>query len=703
MKRSLILVSVLFLLATAVGLTSGQKKWPFSEHDKVFYTSASSYGFIRPGLVVKVKSGTIDPDGTIKATVLFTDPNGLPLDKDGIATAGKVSAGSPGVIAAVFKPDTNQFTAYTTRIQKSPITNQSAIQAGTDTGGAWSQQAADGTYTYTFGTKAPTGFDPAGLHAIGVYGNRDLTEFNMGIQMSDDVYYFTPSTGAAGVDPVDEIKTSTCQKCHGPNMAFHGTTGRSSLRMCNLCHTQQSTDPDTGNTVDLRVMIHKIHMGSSLPSVKAGKPYQIIGFGQSVNDWSTVVFPSPIKKCVVCHEQNTKAANAQAHATKPNRAACGACHDDVNFATGANHPGGPQFADTQCSICHTPTGADYDASIGGAHVVNQESSLLTGIKWSITGIKNTSPGQKPALTFTLADKTGKPLTVADFGRLAATIAGPTTDNVSFNTGYVLETITAASVTGSNGTYTYNFNNAIPANATGTFGVALEGRRVEIVMAGTSKQQSVQYGAANPLLYFSVDGSKVTPRRTPTDINNCLTCHYRLALHGENRVNNIQYCVFCHNPIENDSVYRPAAQNPPQTIDFKFMIHRVHGGEELNNVFGTDYSVYGFGGSFNPFKDVRYPSALGDCFKCHVKGSENPSDALLTASPVNTPRYPLPQLPPATTACYGCHDQVSFLSHAQTQTSPLGEACATCHGGTAEFSATKVHAAANTVDVNQAGK
>ena len=78
-------------------------------------------------------------------------------------------------------------------------------------------------------------------------------------------------------------------------------------------------------------MIHKLHMGSSLPSVKAGKPYKI----GTNNDYSDVAFPAGARQCTVCHEQNTGATQANAY-LKGNRAACGACHDDVDFATGAH-------------------------------------------------------------------------------------------------------------------------------------------------------------------------------------------------------------------------------------------------------------------------------------------------------------------------------------------------------------------------------
>ena len=76
-------------------------------------------------------------------------------------------------------------------------------------------------------------------------------------------------------------------------------------------------DPATGNLLDLKVMAHKIHMGSSLPSVIAGTPYQIIGFQNSVNDFSKVVDPAMAQRCTVCHDQTTGAAQATAYLTQP--------------------------------------------------------------------------------------------------------------------------------------------------------------------------------------------------------------------------------------------------------------------------------------------------------------------------------------------------------------------------------------------------
>ena len=85
------------------------------------------------------------------------------------------------------------------------------------------------------------------------------------------------------------MSTEACNTCHDP-LALHGGARRET-QLCILCHTEQTSDPDTGNTVDFKVMIHKIHRGADLPSVQSGTPYQIIGFRNSVHDFSDVVIP----------------------------------------------------------------------------------------------------------------------------------------------------------------------------------------------------------------------------------------------------------------------------------------------------------------------------------------------------------------------------------------------------------------------------
>src|SRR5262249_38692432 len=192
-----------------------------------------------------------------------------------------------------------------------------------------------------FGTTLPSGFDQTKTTTLGIYSTRDLTAVIGKSYVANVEFDFRPD-GQPVSETWAKINLATsCNNCHDPLSAHGGA--RRDPKLCPPCHQPQTTDPDTGNTVDFKVMIHKIHMGENLPSVQAGTPYQIIGFGQTVVDFSTVVFPQDIRNCANCHE-GTNAAQKPPQATVwytyPSRAACGACHDDINWETGANHPGG---------------------------------------------------------------------------------------------------------------------------------------------------------------------------------------------------------------------------------------------------------------------------------------------------------------------------------------------------------------------------
>jgi OmcA/MtrC family decaheme c-type cytochrome len=696
-------VLIATVLAGAVTLQSESTN-SFSKHSKAFYADATVINFVRPGLVFKVTSAQIAQNGTITVRVLVTDPKGVALDRDGIYSPGAVAM---SFIVATIPKGKTQYTSYTVRTQTSPITKGAAIQAGADSGGSFVKNDF-GDYTYTFGTKAPTGFDATATHTIGVYGSRNLAEFNLGTNFASTTFNFVPAGGPVTVVR-DVIKSQSCENCHD-QLSFHGGSRRG-MDMCVLCHTPQTIDPDTGNTLDLAVFIHKLHDGSSLPSVKAGKPYQIIGFNQGVSDWSDVVFPADVRRCESCHEQKTGATQAAAYVT-PNRAACGSCHDDVNFATGLNHVNLPELSDNQCSMCHIPQGElDFDASIKGAHVIPTVSSSLPGINITIVKVDNGTAGNKPAITFTLKDNAGNPILapslVGGTNRLAVVLAGPNSDygytsfgaDVTTN-GYVSEDATKATCS-TNGTCIYQFLHAIPAKATGSYSIGMEGRRAATLLSGTLQEVVTEYGAVNKVIDFSVDGSPVQHRRKVVDIANCNACHSSLSVHGENR-NQIEMCVLCHNPSETDIGRRSAATvpadktSPPQSVNFASMIHKIHDGSQLAAI-GQPFVIVGFGGSHNDFSDVKFPAfspagavgTLNNCSMCHVNGSENKLPVGL--NDVRTPQGFENPTPAATAACMSCHATKPEFSHAAANTSSFGESCTVCHAAGAEFEATKVHA------------
>lgn len=669
---ALILIAPRLLAATG---TSDLRKAPreYATSEKAFYADPRLVAFVRPGLTIKITGVVIDPDGTVRATVKLSDPRGLPLDRDGVYTPGPVST---SFLIATIPAGQTQYTSYVTRVATSTITNKSATQAAADSGGTY-KQVADGTYEYTFRQKLSAGFDKTATHTVGVYGSRNLSEFDLGTNYDDDTFNFVPD-GSTVKTVRDVARTATCNACHDPLSAHGGA--RRSVELCVLCHTPQTVDPDTGNTVDFPVMVHKIHDGSQLPSVKAGGKYQIIGFNNSVADYSDVVFPADPRNCASCHKQNVAQKDAF---LKPSRAACGSCHDDVNFATGENHADLPQTTDNLCANCHIPQGEiDFDVSIYGAHQIPRLSAALPGTVFEILKVDDGVAGKRPVVTFSVKDKAGQPILLKDVSRLNFDLAGPTGDYQS----ELSEDPRATATGGGGGVYTYTFKAAIPADAKGSYAIAIEGYRNVTLLPGTRKQVVVRDAGVNKVVYFSVDGSPLAKRRAVVDQAKCMTCHNNtFSFHGDNR-NTIETCVLCHNPNGNDSPVRPAAAGPVETIDFRTMIHKIHTGKELAN----DYTIYGFGGSKNSFNDVGYPGDRRDCLQCHVSGTEQvpTKDGLLD---VPTPRGYLAKVGPQTAACTSCHDGRSAASHALANTTPLGESCATCHSATAEFSVNRVHA------------
>src|ERR1051326_5648829 len=534
--------------------------------------SQAQISYIRPGVKVKVVSAGIAKDGTITARVNVTDPKGVPLDRLGVNTPGTISM---AFICAYIPAGQKQYPSYSTTVLKATLNNNpSQTQAANDSGGVITNNA-DGDYTYTFKTKAPVNFEASSTHTIGVSVNRNLTEFmtyDEWTEVANDTFNFVPD-GSAVKQARSVVPTSACNQCHDPLFAHGGS--RQTVELCILCHTPQTVNPDTNLSQDMPVLIHKIHMGKNLPSVQSGTPYRIWHRG-AWSDFSDVGFPSgtdELKTCTVCHQNATQATNFM---KAPSRAACGACHDNVDFASGKNHVNLPQVSDNQCSTCHIQKGeTEFDASIIGAHTVTTRSSQLAGMQFEIAGVTG-KPGQKPTVTFAVRDNKGNLLDISKVDRLNLVLSGPTTDYGA----YYSEDPRKATVRG--GLYSYTFATALPANAKGTFAVGIEGYKNTVINPGTVNQSTVRDAGMNKVFYFSVDGSKVVARRQVVSQAKCSGCHESLYFHGGNR-QSVEFCVVCHNPTQTDSAQR-AAGDTPESINFKTMIHKIHSGADLATNF-----------------------------------------------------------------------------------------------------------------------
>jgi OmcA/MtrC family decaheme c-type cytochrome len=601
----------------------------------------------------------------------------------------------------------------------------------------------DGTYQYTFKkdiTKDPKVVYSATLTHRVAFEIRGLAQANNGS------YTFQPSSGATtGIFSREIVDTATCDGCH-TMLSEHGGA-RVEVQYCVMCHNPGTTDPYSGNSLDMKVMVHKIHTGNSLPSIQTmsgtnttptlGSGYWIVGYMESLNNFNTVVFPQDTRNCTTCHNQThpnlTEAAN---YKTVPSMEACGACHDNIDFATGANHSSSIIANDTQCATCHGPTSNldNGQLQIVAAHVI-PEMTFQAQIAYNIIKATNTGPGQTPVIQFSVTNPTNgnKPWNLAtdepftyctngNFGEanLNLAIAWSTTDYTNVGSGVTSEVaepislpVTCAATpptANGDGTYTLTSPTAIPANIKGTAGILFQGHPAHDFNDGNGAQEIPIPAAVS---YAPITDSVAVPRREVASVANCNVCHFQLNGHGNNRVDSVQACAFCHNPNATDVIARigggitPANPDPSdllaeQTIDLKVMIHAIHASSFRASQAAGPYVVYHRGSANNFSTETPFPGTLNNCLACHDTDTyypPDPSSSTVLATTISTyvggvgGSGPAGQtaVTPAAAACSACHTTVTEALH-MTQNGgsfnaikdanshvPATESCIICHG------------------------
>jgi OmcA/MtrC family decaheme c-type cytochrome len=543
----------------------------------------------------------------------------------------------------------------------------------------------DGTYTYTFATDLTTvstncpapcttadgrpldlSYVPTLTHRVGIQ------QANSSLPQANALFDFVPNGGVPTSHEI--IQTANCNECHD-KITAHGS--RFETRLCVTCHNPGSW-VDSNTPVDFKVMIHKIHRGEDLPSGS-----YVVG----TDDFSDIVFPQDIRNCTKCHD-GSDAATPQGDNWQmvPSMEACGSCHEDIDFSKDGSgtppidptgHPGGIVSDNSQCVTCHSATGAA--GSVAASHTVpgKAERAFFQYNILEICGIPIASnpvcpPTTNPTVKFSVTDPTGATThqygnaynirstgTDMEFTSSAATLnvlvawdtRDYTNDGGSGTRPSRADSVnvrTSAAVTDNlDGTFTLKgalvtpVPVVIPTNATGSGAIALEGHPAADDGTGAF---TVQVPVNSEVTYFAITDSTPKPRRQVVDVpTRCDRCHDVLMVHGNNRNNNGQLCVMCHNPSNSDVVKRPkdafglpnasAALDGKreQSVDFKRMIHGIHAAS-VSNFDGTNgpgfreqgLVIYSGSGPHD-YSNVRFPGVLSKCETCHLPNTYTLAD------------------------------------------------------------------------------
>lgn len=195
----------------------------------------------------------------------------------------------------------------------------------------------------------------SGSYSVMVYAYRQFTLGDTTYRETSDPGFFAIRVGSAGGAHLyaNLVTDAKCNSCHG-SLRLHGM-GRKGVANCVMCHVAGAQDePEDGDdpapdTVDFKVMIHKIHAARELTVVQDGGKYDIAG-----NNYSTAltpVMPNGPANCVACHATDAWKTPVERNDVSIWKVACTSCHDSTATAVHVelNTLGVGQEG---CAVCH---------------------------------------------------------------------------------------------------------------------------------------------------------------------------------------------------------------------------------------------------------------------------------------------------------------------------------------------------------------
>lgn len=593
------------------------------------------------GYEIEIVSATAPAAGQPTVTFKVTDAAGNllnPITETGARPSWVISQlNADGTYTSLFEID-KAAAAYVDGTGATVTPTNTVTQAAGPTATAPVAAANPGEYTVTLNAGTGARYTAATQTATVTVAAYAARTFDGVAYPAAADYSFVPAGGTPAIRQV--VTDAACNACH-KNLTAHGR--RRSVALCLTCHSPQTSDPESDNTVDMRVMIHKIHAG------QAG--YFIVGYQQHLYDYSHVVFPdlgNGVKNCNLCH-------GGAAQAITPSIVACQSCHTTLADTHGSG---------LACSTCHNDTTAPTPAKAHSPLYSATANTTFTGRQLDIQIVSVDATNKAaPRVRFTVKtanDLTSTPV-AADIktnrlSSFAFTVAGPTSDYGSpggpvgpaGNTtpptpGYVqsvsyataanaatLEEVTAGVV----GEYWAALPD-LSALADGvSIAVGVEAYITETGTCATAPCATKNWTQkATAVKFAAITSGTAKARRTITTNAKCNACHVDLGFHGGAARKTPEYCAFCHNPtnVNEERVSRyevfPSTAIPyevtPESVSIGIMAHKLHAGGALSNTYtlGTDRSLT----AGTPDADATtfaglFPGDLGDCQTCHAAGT-----------------------------------------------------------------------------------
>lgn len=481
----------------------------------------------------------------------------------------------------------------------------------------------DGSYRYTLATNVMNVTSPVAVTYNEDYTHRIAFQISgSGFPTMNRSFDWQPSTGATtGITNRKMVVEGTCNACHG-ELALHGG-GRVDTAYCVTCHNPGSVDANSGESVDFKVMVHKIHRGANLPSVVNGGEYAIWGYRDSKHDYSGTHIPQDIRNCTNCHEDtNPETPDAINFKSQPSIEACGSCHDDVDFATGVGHLAGAQADNSLCQTCH---GANEFSSVEKNH-----TDVMSNVDIARTAIVTVAKAARIDLATgdievdVMITLEGEPVTAlrdisdvdtpqgAKFGKYGhGTDNGAIAINWDNGTGYQINhqevTFNACTPDGA-GLFTCTAAGLL-AGITATDTVTVtpvdvlvcmnekDGAIVRCDSPTTAAMDVTQVESTPSIVFFKGDGTITTESydKIGADMTACQTCHADKKFHHGST--DLTQCKTCHNATRTG--YRGLG-------DLKRHVHRLHSGLDKNALDDS-----------NPEQIDHFPGNIDNCEQCHT--------------------------------------------------------------------------------------